>query len=212
MVRAKDPSLARRKSILLVLPEELYSTIKEHTDNMSAFIREAILEKLNQIDTKNKFIKIEKQKQLSRTKKEDVLKAVSQQEKAEITLPKTKEVEKLNNYIEDNKFAVALLKKDVRHSLSISKTNPHLKKRNFYESIGVEFNYEKLCKDLAKDYQKILKMSDEELTKEYEISFNISKVRDKNLFEYVKYSYLGYKKEDIEVKHEIYKSVSILKK
>ncbi len=111
---------------------------------------------------------------------------------------KQKEMDGLN-------FAVFVLKKAIQNA---NKSNQKLWKEQFFNELGIEFNYDLFRTDLFKEYGKILELSNEEMIQRYNIKFTDNKVSNKEAYQ--KY-YSEYKNSVKSDNSEIKESESIIK-
>ncbi len=121
------------------------------------------------------------------------LKALRDQKIKEREEKKQKEMDGLN-------FAVFVLRKAIHNAV---KSNMKLYKEQFFNELGIEFDYEIFNKDFYKDYGKILELTSEEMIQRYNIKFTESKVSNKEAYEKYYNEYKGVKTNNSESVKEI---------
>ncbi len=86
---------------------------------------------------------------------------------------KKKEMDGLN-------FAVFVLRKAIHNAV---KSNMKLQKEEFFNEIGIKFNYKQFNNDFHRDYGEILTLSNEEMIQRYNIKFTENNISNKKAYE-----------------------------
>jgi len=79
---------------------------------------------------------------------------------------------------DDLYFAVFMLRKAVHIAI-----NNKMWKEQFFNEIGIEFNYNQFIKDFYKNYEEILTSSEDEVIQKYNVKFDRNKVKNKDAYE-----------------------------
>ncbi len=121
---------------------------------------------------------INKEKEETKKEREDI--AIQIQSLKNLLNQKIKEKEEKERKEKDDLyFAVFMLRKGIHNGV---KSSMKLQKKEFFNSLGIEFNYDQFIKDFHRDYGEILKLSEDEMIQKYNVKFDKSKVKDETIY------------------------------